>query len=67
MPRSPAAVQVVAATQNPTLSRHGRKRSEKALEPSMVLDIPYFADMQLNPSRYPTGKLILASPVTVIQ
>ena len=57
MGRASAASQAAADSQVPTTPRPARKRIEKTRVAPAVHDIPYFADMQLNPARYPAGKL----------
>jgi hypothetical protein len=57
MARTPATPQALAKSQAAPKVRSTRRRTEKMRAPSPVLDIPYFAHMQLNPARYSTGKL----------
>jgi hypothetical protein len=57
MARTSAKIQTLTGTQKPPKPRSSRKRPEKVPLASPVLDIPYFADMQLNPARYPLGEL----------
>jgi hypothetical protein len=57
MARTSAKAQTLTGTQKPPKPRSSRKRPEKVPLASPVLDIPYFADMQLNPARYPLGEL----------
>jgi hypothetical protein len=49
--------QALAEPKKPTTSRTTRKGAEKSVAAPSVFDIPYFAHMQLNPARYPMGKL----------
>jgi hypothetical protein len=51
-----AQVLVEAQSSNSNTPRPVRKVVEKSPAVPAKHDIPYFADMELNPARYPTGK-----------
>jgi len=57
MGRISAKAQGVLEAQSSNTPRPARKRVEKSPALPAKHDIPYFADMELNPARYPTGKL----------
>lgn len=59
MARTLARTQGQADLPTPKASRAGRRPLRDISANPPVHDIPYFADMQLDPARYPIGKLTL--------
>jgi hypothetical protein len=57
MGRISARPQGPVEAQSSNTPRQARKRVEKSPAVPAKHDIPYFADMELNPARYPTSKL----------